>query len=459
MAVTALILSSINLALTLGLLILVWRTKQERGAEADPRSANASSVGVQLQAFGQAQGQRLQDVQALLGSGLGGIDHALRDQERVLAGGLDRIRSANGAELERIRLQVGERLQETLQAGLKENSMQMAALEETTAVQQRELRESVRTELEKVRKENAEQLEKMRKTVDEKLQNTLEKRLGQSFQLVSDRLEQVHRGLGEMQTLATDVGGLKRVLSNVKNRGTFGEVLLARQLEDVLTPSQYEANVAIDPASAERVEYAVKLPGRGVSDEVLLPIDSKFPQEPYERLLSAQERGDTGPVGEATRDLEQALRTEAQRISNKYLCPPHSTDFAIMYLPTEGLFAEAVRIPGLASELQARQRVLITGPTTLMSLLNSLQMGFKTLAIEKRSSEVWQVLGAAKDEFAKYGAVWEKVAKQLRTVQNTVDTVGVRTRAVEKRLRDVESYDGPLEIEMLTEEIIEPSSP
>lgn len=303
------------------------------------------------------------------------------------------------------------------------------------------VRQTLAQQLDKLREGNEAKLEKMRETVDEKLQGTLEKRLGESFSQVSERLEQVQKGLGEMQTLASDVGGLKRVLTNVKNRGGWGEVQLERQLEDMLSPDQYEANVAITPGAAERVEFAVRLPGRGEYDSaVYLPIDSKFPQEAYERLLGAQEGGEKDQIDAAVREVERVILAEAKRIT-KYIAPPHSTDFAIMYLPTEGLFAEVARKPGLLSRLQSEHRVTVAGPTVFMSLLNSLQMGFRTLAIEKRSSEVWQVLSAAKFEFEKYGQVWDKLGKQLQTAQNTVSEAGRRTRAVERKLRDVESLD------------------
>ncbi|KAB1645653.1 DNA recombination protein RmuC [Pseudoclavibacter sp. CFCC 14310] len=303
------------------------------------------------------------------------------------------------------------------------------------------LNETLATELARLRADNERKLEQMRATVDEKLQGTLERRLGESFRLVSDRLEQVQKGLGEMQTLASDVGGLKRVLTNVKNRGSWGEVQLGRQLEDLLAPDQYKSNVIIRPGSTENVEYAVRLPGRDETSVVYLPIDSKFPQEDYERLLQAQEAADTSGIEAAGRSLEKAVRLQAKTIASKYIDPPHSTDFAIMYLPTEGLFAEVIRRPGLASDLQTQFHVMVTGPTTLMSLLNSLQLGFKTLAIEQRTSEVWKILSAAKTEFGKYGQVWEKLSKQLQTAQRTVDEAGRRTRAVERRLRDVESLD------------------
>lgn len=315
-------------------------------------------------------------------------------------------------------------------------------LAERNAVSHRELQQVLREELEKLRAGNEAKLEKMRETVDEKLQGTLEKRLGDSFAIVSQRLEEVHKGLGEMQNLASDVGGLKRVLANVKNRGGWGEVQLSRQLEDFLTREQYAENIIIKEHSQESVEFAVKMPGRDPEgSEVYLPIDSKFPQEDYERLLEAQELGDRAAIDASAKALERAVVEQAKKISDKYISPPRSTDFAIMYLPTEGLFAEVVRRPGLASRLQNDHRVLITGPTTLMSLLNSLQLGFRTLAIEKRSSEVWQILGAAKAEFRKYGDVWEKLGKQLATTQRTVEEAGRRTRAVERRLRTIETTE------------------
>jgi DNA recombination protein RmuC len=361
------------------------------------------------------------------------------DLKSAVEARFEELRVANEAKLEQVRTTVDEKLQGTLKTALAENAQRVQTLTETHVAKQSELQETLRAELEKLRQGNEAKLEKMRETVDEKLQGTLERRLGESFKLVSDRLEQVQKGLGEMQTLASDVGGLKRVLTNVKSRGSWGEVQLERQLEDILTPEQYEQNVAVKPGSAERVEFAVKLPGRGETERVLLPIDSKFPQEDYERLLEAQESGDKEAVEAAIKVLERVILTQAKLIAEKYIVPPHSTDFAIMYLPTEGLFAEVVRRPGLASKLQNELRVIVTGPTTLGSLLNSLQMGFRTLAIEKRSSEVWQVLSAAKQEFQKYGQVWEKLEKQLATAQNTVHQAGVRTRAVAKQLRSVET--------------------
>ena len=301
-----------------------------------------------------------------------------------------------------------------------------------------EMRATLEQQLQRLQADNASRLEQMRATVDEKLQSTLETRLGQSFRLVSERLEQVQRGLGEMQQLATGVGDLKRVLSNVKTRGIFGEVQLAALLEQVLTVEQYERNAATVPGSAERVEFAVRLPG-GDDTPILLPIDAKFPREDYERLLDAQERADADAVNAAALGLERQVKVEARRIRDKYLAPPHTTDFALLFLPTEGLYAEVLRRPGLFDGLQREFRVTLVGPTTLLALLNSLQMGFRTLAIEKRSSEVWQLLGAVKSEFGKFASVLEKATSQLDTVQNSIKQAGVRTRAIEKQLKGVES--------------------
>jgi len=332
-------------------------------------------------------------------------------------------------------------LQKSLTESLRNLETKISELTDSNAKKQQEIQNTLQSEIEKLRKGNEEKLDKMRETVDEKLQGTLEKRLGESFKLVSDNLEAVQRGLGEMKNLATDVGSLQKVLTNVKSRGGWGEVQLERQLEDLLAPNQYAKNVKIKPDTNDVVEFAVKLPGRADGEHVYLPIDSKFPQEDYERLQLAQESGTPEEIANATKAVEKAIRTQAKLISDKYLHVPVSTDFAIMYLPTEGLFAEVVRRPGLTSDLQNTYRVLVTGPTTLMSLLNSLQMGFKTLAIEKSASDVWKVLGAAKTEFTKYAGVMDKLAKQLETAQNTVSEAGRRTRAVQKTLKDVEGLE------------------
>ncbi|KSU65163.1 DNA recombination protein RmuC [Arthrobacter sp. NIO-1057] len=349
------------------------------------------------------------------------------------------VRSANSELRQELGTQRNE-LRQGMGEVRSEIDANLRAMSESNANRHIQIQHLLQQEMEKLRTGNEAKLEKMRETVDEKLQGTLEKRLGESFELVSKRLEMVQQGLGEMQSLAQDVGGLKRVLTNVKSRGSWGEVQLSRQLEDILTADQYEQNVEVVPGSRAVVEFAVILPGREAGT-IYLPIDSKLPQEDYERLLDAQESGEKSAIDAAAKALDRAIIEQAKLISSKYIAPPYSTDFAIMYLPTEGLFAEVVRSPGLASKLQTEHRVLVTGPTTLMSLLNSLQMGFRTLAIEKRSSEVWQVLSAAKEEFRKYGDVWDKLGKQLATAQNTVREAGTRTRAVERKLKDVQTLE------------------
>ena len=302
------------------------------------------------------------------------------------------------------------------------------------------LRQSVETRLAAIQSDNTSKLEEMRKTVDEKLHATLEQRLGESFRLVGERLEQVHRGLGEMQTLAAGVGDLKRVLTNVKTRGTWGEVQLGNLLDQVLTAEQYSANVATRPGSADRVEFALRLPGRGADDEpVWLPIDAKFPFEDYQKLLDAQDRADPVGADEAGRALENRLKNEAKTIREKYIEPPATTDFAVLYLPIEGLYAEALRRPGLADVLQREYRVTLAGPTTLAAMLNSLQMGFRTLAIEKRSSEVWSILGAVKTEFGKFGEALAHTRKKLEEASNSIDKAETRSRVLNKKLKAVEA--------------------
>ncbi len=316
---------------------------------------------------------------------------------------------------------------------------QLAKLTESNQQKIDGLKTAVEEKLRNIQDDNAKQLDQMRATVDEKLQGTLEKRLGESFKLVSERLEQVYKGLGEMQTLATGVGDLKRVLTNVKARGTWGEVQLGALLEEVLSPDQYATNLTLR-AEGERVEYAIKLPGRGEDpDEVVwLPIDAKFPVEDYQRLLEAQEKADPVAAEEAASQLESRIKQCAKDICNKYLIPPKTTDFGILFLPTEGLFAEVIRRTGLAEFVQRECRVVLAGPTTLWSILNSLQMGFRTLAIQKRSSEVWNLLAAVKTEWTKYGAVLEKVQKKLQEATNTVDNAASRARAIGRKLRDVQ---------------------
>jgi len=303
-----------------------------------------------------------------------------------------------------------------------------------------ELREAVARQLQQLQDGNEKKLDQMRATVDEKLHATLEQRLGQSFQQVAERLEQVHKGLGEMQVLARDVGALNRVLTNVKSRGVFGEVQLAGLLEQVFTPEQYGANVETVPGSNARVEFAIRLPGRREDGQPLwLPIDAKFPREDYERLLQAQDAADPVAAEAAARAIEARLRAEARSIREKYIAAPHTTDFGILFLPTEGLYAEALRRPGLVEALQREHRVTLAGPTTLLATLSSLQMGFRTLALEKRSTEVWEVLGAVKTEFGKFGEVLAKTKKKLDEASQTIDAAEVRTRAMARRLKGVET--------------------
>jgi DNA recombination protein RmuC len=303
-----------------------------------------------------------------------------------------------------------------------------------------EVRAAVQEQLKALQEGNERKLEQMRATVDEKLHATLEQRLGESFKQVAERLEQVHQGLGEMQGLARDVGSLNRVLTNVKTRGIFGEVQLAGLLEQVFTPQQYAANVETVPGSGARVEFAIRLPGRGDDGTTLwLPIDAKFPREDYERLLDAQDRADPQAAEAAARAIEVRLKAEARTIREKYVAAPHTTDFAILFVPTEGLYAEALRRPGLVETLQREHRVSLTGPTTLLATLSSLQMGFRTLALEKRSAEVWQVLGAVKTEFGKFGDVLAKTKKKLSEAASTIDAAEVRTRAMARQLKGVES--------------------
>jgi DNA recombination protein RmuC len=302
------------------------------------------------------------------------------------------------------------------------------------------MRNTVATQLRTLQEDNNRRLEQMRAVVDEKLQSTLEKRLADSFKQVSERLEQVYKGLGEMRSLATGVGDLKKVLTNVKTRGTWGEIRLSHILEQILTPDQYEVNVATKKGSSERVEFAIKLPGQDSNKEkiVWLPIDSKFPQEDYQRLLDAQEAADKVQAEKSVKNLETRIKAEAKAIREKYIDPPHTTDFGIMFLPVEGLYAEVLRRPGLCDDLQRDYRIVVTGPTTLAALLNSLQMGFRTLAIEKRSSEVWELLGAVKTQFGKFGEVLAKTKKKLQEASNTIDQAEVRTRAISRKLSKVQ---------------------
>lgn len=385
------------------------------------------------------------------------IEKTQEKLERSVREELGRIRQEIGAsakqnreELTNILHTLNQSIMKTLVSTMSEMAIQQKnsldsftkQLTELTTMNEQKLervRNIVEQKLTYLQEDNNKKLEQMRLTVDEKLHATLEQRLGESFKQVSDRLEQVHKGLGEMQTLASGVGDLKRVLSNVKARGTLGEIQLGNILEQILSFDQYESNVITKKGSLERVEYAVKLPSKDENSEsVYIPIDSKFPLEDYQRLLDAQDSGDAQAASEAAKQLEARIKAEAKSIRDKYINPPMTTDFAIMFLPIEGLFAEVLRRSGLWDTLQREYRVTITGPTTLSALLNSLQMGFRTLAIQKRSSEVWQLLGAVKNDFGKFGDILDKTQKKLLEASNTIDDAAKRGRAIERKLKSVQ---------------------
>jgi len=398
-----------------------------------------------------------------------------RRQQALSAAALDarierlerELRQTIDASADRASMQIGARvaqLQDALTAHVTQITgvqaeqlggygrvMQQQLADLTAAIQRHlaEVRTTLETRLQALQQGNETRLEQMRATVEEKLQTTLDGRLGESFRLVSERLEQVHRGLGEMQALAAGVGDLKRVLGNVKSRGVFGEVQLAALLEQVLLADQYAANVATRPGSSDRVDFAIRLPGRNGDTAVWLPIDAKFPIEDYERLVAAQERADAAGAEEAGRALENRVRGESRTLREKYVEPPHTTDFAVLFLPTEGLFAEVLRRPGLAEALNRELRVVVAGPTTLAAMLNSLQMGFRTLAIEQRSSEVWQVLGAVKTEFARFGEWLGRVREQVGTVSRTLEQADTRTKQMQRKLREVEALPAEQAVALL----------
>jgi DNA recombination protein RmuC len=353
------------------------------------------------------------------------VSDALHGATQALSQQSQSARDAQDAALKRLSDSLGE---------------QLRTLSDANERRLGEVRSAVETRLGALQEGNEKKLEQMRATVDEKLHATLEQRLGESFKQVADRLEQVHKGLGEMQTLARDVGSLNRVLTNVKTRGIFGEVQLAGLLEQVFTPEQYATNVATVPGSAERVEFAIRLPGQREDGAPLwLPIDAKFPREDYERLLEAQERADLAAMEIAAKGIETRLRLEAKTIRDKYIAPPHTTDFAILFVPTEGLYAEALRRPGLVQAMQSEHKVMLAGPTTLLATLTSLQMGFRTLALERRSAEVWEVLGAVKTEFTRFGGFLAKATAQTETVLKTLGEAGTRTRQMNRALKEVEA--------------------
>ena len=425
------------------LLALVWlllRRRPEDPAEAAHRQQLLSLI----QSQAASTMQRIEHVESELRREVGDNARGGRQeiqqtlatfQETLVRQGAETTRTQN-AQIDAFAQQLVQ-LRGTLGDTL---TNQLKDLSEANARRMAEVRATLETQLATLQQTNAAKLDEMRATVDEKLHATLEQRLGESFKQVAERLEQVHKGLGEMQTLAQGVGDLKHLLSNVKTRGMFGEAQLGALLEQVFSPDQYATQVATRPGSRNMVDFAIKLPGRGDDGAPCwLPIDAKFPNEDYERLLDAQQRADAEGAEAAARGLEQRIRLEAKSMAEKYLEPPHTTDFAILFLPTEGLYAEVLRRPGLMEALQREHRVTLAGPTTLMAMLNSLQMGFRTLALEKRSSEVWQVLGAVKTEFGKFGDVLAKVKNQTQTVLNTLDAAEVRSRAMGRALRTVEA--------------------
>jgi DNA recombination protein RmuC len=366
---------------------------------------------------------------------LAALEVAHAQVERALRDELAQGRAESTAQGRALREEVGESVARLGQALVS----QLGSSSESNERRMDALRRSVEERLRALLEDNAARLDQVRLTVDERLQGTLETRLGESFRVVSERLEQVHRGLGEMQVLAAGVGDLKKVLTNVKTRGTWGEVQLGALLEQVMAPGQYDANVATRQGSAERVEFAIKLPGGRASDAVVwLPVDAKFPQEDYQRLLEASERGDAERVEAAAKQLEASVKQSAKDIHDKYLDPPNTTDFGILFLPTEGLYAEVLRRPGLSDQVQRDLRVVIAGPTTLWAVLNSLQMGFRTLAIERRSGEVWGVLGSVKTQFSRFGEIVGLVQKKLQEATNKMDAIARQSRTIQRKLKDVE---------------------
>ncbi len=402
------------------------RARIEEALREEQRAGRAE-LRQQLDSLAMAQGQRIE----AFGRNLG--DLTARTDAR-----LDELRAALIEDARTARLELGagqQQFAEGLGARLRE-------LGDRNEQRLGELRATLEQKLGELQRGNEAKLEQMRATVDEKLQSTLETRLTESFGNVAQMLAQVHQGLGDMNKLAADVGGLQRVLTNVKSRGVFGEVQLAALLEQVFAPDQYAANVKTVPGSNNPVEFAVKFPGNHGEGPIWLPIDAKFPREDYERLLDAQERGDVDAARAAGDALERQVRKQAKDIREKYVSPPHTTEFAILFLPTEGLYAEVLRRPGLVEALQREQRIAVAGPTTLLALMTSFQMGFRTLAIQERSSEVWRTLGAVKTEFGKFGAALDGVKKKLDEASNKIDDTQKRTRVLTRKLREVEALPG-----------------
>ncbi len=445
--IAAVVLAAISTVL---LLVLVLRRPPDSAAPVLDALAQATRMQLDMQReLREETSAQAREDRRELGASLADLGRSLMQQMGTIASVQNNQIDAFAQQLAKLTGANEQRL-----GALREsNEQRLNALRETTETRLESLRETLERRLRDLQADNAAKLEEMRRTVDEKLHATLEQRLGASFKQVSDRLEQVHKGLGEMQALASDVGDLKRVLTNVKTRGTWGEVQLASLLEQLLVPEQYGCNVAPVPGSNERVEFAIRLPGGTSEAPVWLPIDAKFPREDYDRLVLAQEHADPVAAEAAGKQLEQRLRLEAKTIRNKYIAPPATTDFALLFLPTEGLYAEIVRRPGLVDELQRSWRVVVAGPSTLAAILSSLQMGFRTLAVEKRSSEVWQLLGAVKTEFGKFGDVLAKAKEHIDRAGTTLGTAATRTRAIERRLRGVESLAEPAAVQLLDDEM------
>ncbi len=413
--------------------------------KADARLAQATELGrAEVVAAVQASTARLERLERELGHEIGESSRSARQELTQTFAVFQQTLLAQGAEATRTQIAqidaFGQQLALLKQTLSDSLNTQLQNLSESNARRMGEVRQTLEAQLAQLQSSNSSKLDEMRATVDEKLQATLQARLGESFKQVADRLEQVHKGLGEMQTLAQGVGDLKHLLTNVKTRGMFGEAQLEALLEQVFVPDQYAMQIATRPGSKNVVDFAIKLPGRSDSGEPLwLPIDAKFPNEDYERLLDAQGRADVLGAELAGKALEARIRLEARSMSDKYLEPPFTTDFAILFLPTEGLYAEVLRRPGLMEGLQREHRVTLAGPTTLLAILSSLQMGFRTLALEKRASEVWQVLGAVKTEFGKFGDVLSRVKSQTENVLKTLDTAQIRSRAMGRALKKVEA--------------------
>ena len=428
-------LGLLNLA---GMALLWWR--QGRLAESPEQSLQRQQLAQSIELLGNQLDRLERELRRE-------VADSARGQRQEQAQGLAAFQQSllrQGAETSRSQ---GERLDALAQQFVQLRGslgdtliQQWQGLSESNAKRLAELRATLEAQLQQLQQSNAAKLDEMRATVDDKLQRTLEQRLSESFAHVAQRLEQVHKGLGEMQVLAAGVGDLKHLLSNVKTRGMFGEAQLGALLEQVFAPEQYASQVPTRPGSRNLVDFAIRLPGKGDDGApVWLPIDAKFPNEDYERLLDAQRRADPLAADAAAKALEQRIRLEARSIADKYLEPPHTTDFALLFLPTEGLYAEVLRRPGLVEALQREHRVTLAGPTTLLAMLNALQMGFRTLALEKRSSEVWQVLGAVKTEFGKFGSTLAKVKAQTQTMLNSLEGAEVRSRAMGRALRNVEA--------------------